>query len=146
MGFTPNEVYELVEEAVLAAAPDAYCSSVYEPTPKSFPAVFIRNSGSSNVTRHVNLNNDDDVARSSWEIQVFSAKEDGNATEANTIMDYADVRMRALGFIRDAREPIDNVADYSIYRIVARYHRVVGGGDSLPTLPVTEVSEENAET
>lgn len=56
-----------------------------------------------------------------YEVNVFSNKTGYKKSEAKAIMDTIDDQFAALGFTRTMCNPVSNLQDATIYRIVARY-------------------------
>lgn len=130
---SPHYIYNYIEEAVNLPDRPVYCASRYEIVPPSFPAAYL-----SEIDRMdrgaINLKRTDKMKFVTWEAQVFSNLTVGAVDEAHEIMDDIDDAMARLGFVQTYRAPIEN-ADPTIYRLVGRWTRLLGDGD---TLPVTE--------
>ena len=128
--YTPDTIYTYVRNAVKAVYSSAYTTSKYEPTPSSFPCVMVRTIGQIRPTSGIQLDFADKQIRYTVEIQVFSNKKGSSQSQANAVMDVVSTAMNDLYFIQDMREPVDN-ADATISRVIARFHRIVGGGDAI---------------
>lgn len=130
---SPHYIYNYIEGAVNLQDRPVYCASRYEIVPPSFPAAYL-----SEIDRldrgAVNLKRTDKMKFITWEAQVFSNLTVGAVDEAREIMDDIDDAMAHLGFTQTYCMPIEN-ADPTIYRLVGRWTRLLGDGD---TLPVTE--------
>lgn len=130
---SPHYIYNYIEEAVNLPDRPVYCASRYEIVPPSFPAAYL-----SEIDRMdrgaINLKRTDKMKFITWEAQVFSNLTVGAVDEAHEIMDDIDGAMAHLGFTQTYCMPIEN-ADPTIYRLVGRWTRLLGDGD---TLPVTE--------
>jgi len=72
--------------------------------------------------RTARIDNADQVMFTAY---VFSNKVGTKKQEAGDIMDIVDEVMSGLGFTRTSRTPVPNLADATIYQIVARYEAVV---------------------
>ena len=120
-----NKGRSVVREAVLAAYPTASVYGEYIDVPASFPCV--------TVTEDTNYtyvySKDDSVAEHHADVQyainVYSNKESGAKLEARAIMRIADDAMQSMKFWRTMTRQVPNV-DRSIYRMIARYHAIVG--------------------
>lgn len=130
---SPHYIYNYIEEAVNLPDRPVYCASRYEIVPPSFPAAYL-----SEIDRMdrgaINLTRTDKMKFITWEAQVFSNLTVGAVDEAHEIMDDIDDAIARLGFVQTYCAPIEN-ADPTIYRLVGRWTRLLGDGD---TLPVTE--------
>ena len=129
---TNNEIYTYLRNGIVAAYENAYVSSRYENIPASFPAVYIKEIGRNRPINGITLAFDDQQYESTYEIQAFSNKEIGASAEADKVMAKMEELMNDLYFIETMRQPMTNT-DPSIYRIVARFHRRLTSGDSIPT-------------
>lgn len=130
-GYTRNTVYTKIRDSVLSVSPKAYVSSVYVPTPSKFPTVFAKQANKTRSVKNVTFTNDDEQWRDTIEVQVFSNKASGAATEAYLIMEEVETILKKLGYILDICQPIENI-DTTIYRLVGRWHRTTGKGDQIP--------------
>ena len=132
--YTRNAIYSKVAGDVIAAHSDVYCTSTYNPIPPSIPCVFIREIGHYTPTEAVNLGYTEDIYRSTFEVQIFSNVAGGAQSQAYNILATVKTSFREMCFIETSEAPIDN-ADDSIYRLVARFERVICGGDGMPETP-----------
>ena len=105
---------------------------MYTPTPAKFPTVFAREIGHFTPQQAWTLTNAQDISERTWEVQVFSNLSTGSKEQAYEILDICKDVMRSLYFIETFEQPIDQ-QDKSIYCLVARFRRVIGGGEDMPT-------------
>lgn len=90
-------------------------------TPTSLPAVSVKQIDNPDVA--VDLENFENAVRSVIEIQAFSNK---NLTEATKIIHKACDAMRIMGYERNyGPTEIKNASDTNIYRMIARFKRIV---------------------
>ena len=90
-------------------------------SPASFPAVSVDQID--NPDTAVDLENAENAVVSMIEIQSFSNK---NITEAKTIINKACDGMRIMGYGRQyGPKRVQNAADTNIFRMVARFRRIV---------------------
>lgn len=90
-------------------------------TPTSLPAVSVKQIDNPDVA--VDLENSENAVRSVIEIQAFSNK---NLTEATKIIHKACDAMRIMGYERNyGPTEIKNASDTNIYRMIARFKRIV---------------------
>lgn len=96
-------------------------------TPPEFPAVSVVQIDNQDVC--MDLENSENAVESVIEIQCYSNK---NITEARNIINQCCDAMRKMGYIRTfGANPITNVADTNIYRMVARFKRLVASVDDI---------------
>lgn len=120
-----NKVLSVVREAVLAQYPTASVYGEYIDVPASFPCV--------TVTEDTNYtyvySKDDSVAEHHAEVQyainVYSNLETGAKLQARAVLKVADDAMQGMKFWRTMTRQVPNV-DRTIYRVIARYHAIVG--------------------
>lgn len=126
------DIYDYVEQRVNTENRPVYCSARLETVPESFPACYIVETQSNSQAMGYTLDFTDEQVRKDFEVQVFSAKQNGALAEIESIM--ADVRtaFRELYFIENFVGRVEN-ADPTVMRTVGRFHRVIGGADQMPT-------------
>lgn len=120
-----NKVLSVVRDAVLAQYPNASVYGEYIDVPASFPCV--------TVTEDTNYtyvySKDEQVAEHHADVQyavnVYSNLKKGAKLEARNILKVADDAMQNMKFWRTMTRQVPNV-DRSIYRMIARYHAIIG--------------------
>lgn len=132
MRYTNNAIFTAIRNAVKAEYADANCVQMYTPTPAKFPTVFAREIGHFTPQQAWTLTNAQDISERTWEVQVFSNLSTGSKEQAYEILDICKNVMRGLYFLETFEQPIDQ-QDKSIYCLVARFRRVIGGGEEMPT-------------
>lgn len=131
MQITRNAVYTRLVKALKWAFPDCYYTGRLEPIPQKLPTMYAREIGNMQPVENVTLSYDDEQYQSTFEVQVFSNLQAGAETEAYAIMAIAQRVLKGLGYIQDMLEPMPN-ADATIFRLIGRWHRQIGGGDEMP--------------
>lgn len=132
MKYTNNAIFTAIRNAVKAEFENANCVQTYSLTPSKFPTVFARELGHFTPQRTVTLSNAQDISERTWEVQVFSNLTGSSKEQAYEIMEIVKVVMRNLYFVETFEQPIDQ-QDKSIYCLVARFRRVIGGDEEMPT-------------
>lgn len=121
-----NEIFSAVSEVVRAAYPDIFMTGEYVKSPSSFPCVSLveisnavyRNSSTTSV--------EENHAAVTYEVNVYSNKSKGKKAQCREIMNVIDTRLAEIGFTRMMLEPVPNMEDATIYRMLGRYRAVVG--------------------
>ena len=131
MKFNKNSVYTVIRNAVVSLNGDAFVSGTYVPVSPKFPAVMAQRIGFTQIPSSTSLLHNDCGYRDTWECQIYSNKKVGSAEEAYAIFDTINSAMQGINFILDSCGQMNNV-DASVYRLVARWHRVTGSGDEMP--------------
>lgn len=116
---------------VVEALPTTYVSGVYEPVPSSFPAVYITEIDNSVWRNGISSSEVENYAAITYEVNVYSNVKGRKKTECREIANTVDGVMKGLNFTRMSMNPVPNLADSTIYRIVARYRAVVGQDETL---------------
>lgn len=120
-----NQVFSRIAARLRETFKGIYVTGEYVKTPSSFPAVSLiemdnvplrRTQTSDSVENHVEL---------MYEVNVYSNKAAGKKTECKKIAGMVDEEMAAMGFTRTMLNPIPNMDDATIYRILGRYKAVV---------------------
>ncbi len=120
-----NELFDIISNKVLEEYPQVNMTSEYQDTPAKFPcisiveennAVYTRTSDSSGIENHVTV---------MYKVNIYSNKQSGKKLECKKLRNKVDGEFNKLGFTRVFTNPIPNLFDNSIYRIVARYRGIV---------------------
>ena len=90
-------------------------------SPPEFPAVSVVQID--NPDSCEDLGNNENAVKSVIEIQCYSSK---NITESKNIINQCCDAMRAMGYVRAyGPKPVTNASDTNIYRMVARFNRLI---------------------
>lgn len=116
-------------------------SSVYDPTPSSFPSVSVIEEDNRTYRK-----SQDDVAKEHhaevlYTVNVYSNKKNGAKGEAKKIFAIVDNTLQGFKFTRTSMIP-DSNADKSIYRIVARYEAIISEPKQIGNDTVWQVYRE----
>ena len=130
--YTNNAIYSRIRSAVVAVVSTAYTTQTYSPTIAKFPCVFAREIGRLTPQNTVTISNAQDISESTWEVQVFSNVQGGAKEQAYSLMNAVKGAMRKLYYVETFESPIEQT-DKTIYCLVARFRRVVGSGETMPT-------------
>lgn len=130
MTYSRNAIYTRIANAIKTVFPNAYCTSRMVASPAKFPACLIHEIDNSRPLQNTQLDFEDVQYESVFEIQVVSNKANTAASEAYDIMAFADAAFNGLYYRRFSQTNIDRSDTFTI---IARYRRVIGGGDTMPT-------------
>ena len=120
-----SEIFNIVATAVRNAYSDAYIVGEYVKSPSRFPCVSIAeidNVAYDRTQTNGSLENHADIT---YEINVYSNKTSGKKSECKAIASLIDNEFATLGFSRTMLQPVSNVDDTTIYRMLGRYRGVV---------------------
>ena len=120
-----NEIFSIIAEAVRTAYPGAYVVGEYFKAPARFPCVSIVEMDNTAYDRTQTSGNLENHADVTYEINIYSNKASGKKSECKAIASLIDEEFATLGFSRTMLQPVPNVDDATIYRILGRYRGVV---------------------
>ena len=119
------DIFNIVSKKVRAKYSDIYMSGEYVKSPPSLPAISFVESDNATYTSTQTSSENENHASLMYEVNVYSNKIKGKKSECKEIISLIDETMVNLGFERIMMQPIPNMDDATIYRIVARYKAVV---------------------
>ena len=120
-----NEIFNIVANAVRTAYPGAYVVGEYVKSPPRFPSVSIVEIDNTAYDRTQSSGSLENHADVTYEINIYSNKTSGKKSECKTIASLIDNEFATLGFSRTMLQPIPNMDDATIYRMLGRYRGVV---------------------
>lgn len=120
-----NEIFDTVSKTVRKEYPNIYLTGEYVKSPPSFPAGSIVEMDNTVYSSTQTSEGDENHARLMYEVNVYSNKTKGKKTECKEIISLIDKEMTAFGFTRTMLQPIPNMDDATIYRMIARYKAIV---------------------
>lgn len=124
------DVYDAVYRAVTAIYPDVHFSSERVEAPSEFPFVYLEESNNTTYERSITGDSKEHHAVVTFTVEVYSNKVPGRKKEARDIAQAIDLAMESLGITRTLLQPMPNMLDVGVYRIVGRY-RCVAGEDKM---------------
>lgn len=120
-----NLIFSAVHEKVVAEYPDVLMLGTYERTPASFPFVSLMETDNSANAGTKSSSSYENFADVTYTAEVYSNAENGKKAEAKAIMAVVDGAMHELGFSRTMLNAVPNLADATIFRLVARYKATI---------------------
>ena len=120
-----NEVFNAVSTDIRAEYPDIYMVGEYVKTPPKFPCVSLVEMDNRSYQQTEDSGSVENHASLMYEVNIYSNKTVGKKSECKAIAALMDERMLALGFARTMLQPIPNLDDATIYRMVGRYSAVI---------------------
>lgn len=120
-----EELFSEIASNVRKKYSKVYMVGEYVKSPSSFPCVSMVEMDNSVYTRSQTSVGDENHAQLMYEVNVYSNKTKGKKTECKSIIAYIDELMLNRGFTRTMLQPIPNMDDATIYRMIARYTGVV---------------------
>lgn len=120
-----EELFSNIASRVRAVYPKVYIVGEYVKSPPSFPCVSLIEMDNSVYERTQTSDGDENHSQLMYELNVYSNKSTGKKAECKAIVSLVDEIMLGYGFTRTMRQPIPNMDDATIYRMLARYTAVV---------------------
>lgn len=124
------DVYNKIKTALGTSFSNVYCSSAREPVPESFPAMYLYSINQYRERNAIDLSFSDKQKRFIMQAECYSNLHNGAKLEANKLMDAVENAFNGSMFYCTFRENVDNI-DPSVYRVIARFERVIGEDDTL---------------
>ena len=130
--YTNNAIFTAIRASVLEAVSTANVTQTYSAKPAKFPTVFAREIGRFTPAQTATVSNAQDIYETTWEVQVFSNLQSGAKEQAYSLMNAVKSALRKLYFVETMENPIDRT-DTKYYTLVARFRRIIGSGEDMPT-------------
>lgn len=119
-------LFDELARAVLAEFPGAYVASQHEIAPPAFPAVFIEQTGSAELSSRRDSSGEENADVITWTVDVYSNSEADAREQCRRVFVLIDEGMRRWNMRRLSSRPIDNAADPTVYRYTGRFTGLVG--------------------
>lgn len=120
-----NEVFDVVAAKVRAKYSDIYMVGEYVKTPSKFPCVSLMEMDNQSYQPTEDSGSAEHHVSVMYEVNIYSNKTVGKKAECKAIAALIDEQMLALGFARTMLQPIPNLDDATIYRMVGRYSAII---------------------
>ena len=120
-----NEIFDRVSTSVRERFPNVNMTGEYVKSPSSFPHISLEEKDNSAFTSTRTSSENENHAVLMYEVNVYSNKTRGKKTECKELISIVDNEMQKLGFTRTMLQPIPNMDDATIYRMVARYAAII---------------------
>ena len=125
-----NEVFDKIARAIKVEYPKAHIVGEYVKSPPRFPSISIIETDNS-VYERTQSNSIENHADVTYEVNIYSNKESGKKSECKAIATLIDNEFATLGFSRMMLQPIPNLDDATIYRMVGKYRAVVSKNNEI---------------
>ena len=120
-----NDIFNAVATVVRTKYPDIYMVGEYVKTPPKFPCVSLVEMDNQSYQRTEDSGGSENHVSVMYEVNIYSNKTVGKKSECKEIAAQIDEQMLALGFARTMLQPIPNLDDATIYRMVGRYSAII---------------------
>ena len=120
-----NEIFSTIANVIQTVYPEVYIVGEYVKSPPRFPSVSIVEIDNMVYDRTQTSGSLENHAEVTYEVNIYSNKTSGKKSECKAIASLIDNEFATLGFSRTILQPIPNIDDATIYRILGRYKGVV---------------------
>jgi hypothetical protein len=120
-----NDVFNTVATELRNKYSTIYVTGEYVKTPSTFPHVALVEMDNQSYQRTEDSGSSENHVSVMYEVDIYSNKKVGKKAECKEIASLIDDQMLALGFARVMLQPIPNLDDATIYRMVGRYSAIV---------------------
>lgn len=126
-----NMVFNSVASVVKVSYPDIYMTGEYVKTPAEFPCVSLVEMDNQTYQSTEDSGSAENHVSVMYEVNVYSNKTVGKKSECKAIIALIDEQMLALGFARTMLQPIPNLDDATVYRMVGRYSAIISKNNTI---------------
>ena len=120
-----NEIFSIIAKSIRDRYPGAEIVGEYVKSPARFPSVSIVEIDNATYERTQTSGSLENHADVTYEVNIYSNKNSGKKSECKAIASLIDNEFATLGFSRSMLQPIPNMDDATIYRMLGRYRGVV---------------------
>ena len=120
-----NDIFNAVATVVREKYPDIYMVGEYVKIPPKFPCTSLVEMDNQSYQRTEDSGSSENHVSVMYEVNIYSNKKVGKKSECKEIAAVIDEQMLALGFARTMLQPIPNLDDATIYRMVGRYSAII---------------------
>ena len=124
------KIFDPIATALREQFDGIYVTGEYVDAPPQFPAVSIIEADNYADYEKRSSKANEEYSIVMYEVEVFTNLKSGKQMQAREILDFIDAILYDLNFTRLSAMPVPNMANTSIYRLVARY-RVETDGTTL---------------
>jgi hypothetical protein len=127
-----DKVFTIIATALRAeyGASNIYVAPEYVPKPPKFPAVFIEQMDNAVYERATDNGDIENAATVMYQVDVYSNKNTGKKAQAKAIIASIDRQFAQMRFTRTFLNHVPNMNDATIYRMTARYRRMMTDQDN----------------
>ena len=124
-------IYTKIVTALRNEFPSIHLNNEERRSPASFPSVMLIERSNSSFPATMDSASTQNHAIIVYEVNVYSNKHIGRKQECKDIMNFISNMFTQLGFERLLVQPIENLNDPTIYRIVGRYQAVISADGTI---------------
>ena len=125
-----NEIFAEVSKRIREKFPSAFVTGEYVKSPSSFPCISLIEADNSTFSQSRTVAGEEH-AMVMYEANVYSNKTKGKKAECKEIVAIIDETLAGLNFSRIMLEPVPNLDDATIYRMLGRYRAIVSKNNTI---------------
>ncbi len=123
-----TQVFSRIASKLREDDPGMFVSGEYVKAPAVFPTVTVEEKANSAYQRTQDSGSLENHVSLMYEVNVYSNKQVGKKTQCKELFKIIDHEFQEMGFTRIMKEPVPNLEDGTIYRMIGRYTAVVSTG------------------
>lgn len=123
-----TQVFSRIASKLREDDPGMFVSGEYVKAPAVFPTVTVEEKANSAYQRTQDSGSLENHVSLMYEVNVYSNKQVGKKTQCKDLFKIIDLEFQKMGFTRIMKEPVPNLEDGTIYRMIGRYTAVVSTG------------------
>lgn len=120
-----NEIFTILASQLREGFFGVYVAGEYVPIPPTFPAVSIVEISNEIYRKSQSTDSMENHNIIVYEVNAYSNKTSGKKAQVKSIMALVDSELIKLGFTRTMLNPVSNMGDPSIFRMVGRWRAIV---------------------
>ena len=120
-----SEIFTAVSTPLREQYKKIFVTGEYVNAPSTFPCVSLVEIDNASFRETMTQEGEETHAAVTYELNVYSNKQTGKKTECKQIAALVDSILIKLNFTRMMLEPVPNLADPTIYRMLGRYRAVI---------------------
>lgn len=125
-----SKVFQMCADAFRAEY-KGFIAGEYVPQPPKFPAVMVEVKSNTVDRRAIDNGNIENAVDIMVEVNVYSNLNTGKKAQAKAIAALLDDVLKGRKFMRTFMDPVPNFNDATIYRVTARYERMITDNEQL---------------
>lgn len=126
-----DDVFNEIAEQVYEKYPEVFMTSEYVKSPSSFPCVSLVEIDNATFRNSQTTDGYENHVTVTYELNVYSNRDVGKKSECKEIVSFIDELLLGLNFTRTMLEPVPNLEDATIYRMLGRYRAVISKNNTI---------------
>ena len=120
-----SEIFAEISARVKEKYPKVFMTGEHVIAPSSFPCVSLVEIDNATFRNSQTQDGKENHAAVTYELNVYSNRKSGKKSECKEIAGFIDELLAEYNFTRMVMEPIPNILDSTVYRMLGRYRAVI---------------------